>query len=81
VAIPLLDREAVRVFSVVGLATLALVAVVATTPFGWGTVIAAGLVTLSVLILNRRALRIEALFPEIRVVIALIERFIPRRTG
>ncbi|MFL5686969.1 MAG: oligosaccharide flippase family protein [Chloroflexota bacterium] len=81
VAIPLLDREAVRVFSVVGLATLALVLVVATTAFGWGTVIAAGLVTLSVLILNRRALRIDELFPEIRVVIALIERFIPRRTG
>ena len=65
VGIPLLDREAARVFAIIALATLALVVVVTTTPFGWWTVAAAALASLAVLFLCRDALRIETLFPEV----------------
>jgi O-antigen/teichoic acid export membrane protein len=69
VGIDLIDREAVRVFSIVGIAALALVVIQAVTPFGWWTVLAAAFASLAVLALCRDALRIDALFPEIGEVV------------
>ena len=79
VGIELVDREAVRVFSIVGAAALALVAIQAVTPFGWWTVIAAGLASLAVLVLCRDALRIDTLFPEIGTVLDRVSGLFGRR--
>ena len=74
VGIELLDREAIRVFSIVGIAALVLVAIQAATPFGWWTVVAAAVASLAVLVLCRDALRIDTLFPEIGAVIDRVWR-------
>jgi len=63
--IPLIDREALRVFAIEGVAIAVLLATQAVLPFGWWTVVAAGLASLAVLVLCRDALRIETLFPEV----------------
>lgn len=65
VGIELVDREAIRVFLIVGAAALALVILQLLTPFGWWTVAAAVLASLAVLVLCRDALRIDTLFPEV----------------
>jgi hypothetical protein len=69
VGIPLLDREAIRVFAIIALATVALLAVGVAAPFGWWTVVAVGIASVAVLVLCRDALRIETLFPEIGAVL------------
>jgi len=78
-AIPLLDRDAARVFIVVGLGTAALVTIGALTPFSIWTIVAGGVVSLSVFLLNRDVMRIGALFPEIGVILDRIDRLLPRR--
>jgi O-antigen/teichoic acid export membrane protein len=69
VGIPLLDREAIRVFAIIAVATVALLAVGVAAPFGWWTVVAVGIASVAVLVLCRDALRIETLFPEIGAVL------------
>jgi O-antigen/teichoic acid export membrane protein len=81
IAIPLIDREAVRVFAIVAAAALALVVVQAVTPLGWWTVVAPGLASVVVLILCRDALRIDALFPEIGAIVARVGGLLSRRAG
>ncbi|HET9083400.1 MAG TPA: oligosaccharide flippase family protein [Candidatus Limnocylindrales bacterium] len=77
--IPLLDRDAARVFTVVGLGTVILVAFGALTPFGFWTVVAGGVVSLGVFLLNRDVMRIGTLFPEIGVILDRIDRLLPKR--
>jgi O-antigen/teichoic acid export membrane protein len=82
VGVPLIHREAVRVFGIVTLATAGLVLIQAVTPFGWWTVAAVGLASVAVLVLCRDALRIETLFPEVGVILDRLNKAIaPRRTG
>jgi O-antigen/teichoic acid export membrane protein len=81
IAIPLIDREAVRVFAIAGAAAGVLVVVQAVAPFGWWTVVAAGLASVAVLVLCRDALRIEALFPEVGAVLARVSRLLTRLAG
>jgi O-antigen/teichoic acid export membrane protein len=76
VGIELFDREAIRVFSVVLVAALALVAVQAVMPFGWWTVLAAALASLAVLVLCRDALRIDELFPEVGLIMDRVTRIV-----
>jgi O-antigen/teichoic acid export membrane protein len=78
-AIPLLDRDAARVFIVVGVGTLTLITIGALTPFGLVTIVAGGLVSLTVFVLNRGVLRIGALFPEIAFILERIDRVLPKR--
>jgi O-antigen/teichoic acid export membrane protein len=82
VGIELVDREAIRVFSIVAVAALALVLIQALMPFGWWTVLAAVIASLAVLYLCRDALRIEALFPEVGQVVDRLTRIVgARRPG
>ncbi len=67
--ISLVDREAIRVFAIIATATAALIGVQVLTPFGWWTVVAAGVASLAVVVLCRDALRIQTLFPELGVVL------------
>ena len=67
--ISLIDREAIRVFAIIATATAALIGVQVLTPFGWWTVVAAGVASLAVVVLCRDALRIQTLFPELGVVL------------
>ena len=79
VGIRLVDREAIRVFSIVGVAAMALVILQAVTPFGWWSVVAAGLASLAVVLLCRDALRINTMFPEIVAVIDRVSALLRRR--
>jgi O-antigen/teichoic acid export membrane protein len=65
--IPLIDREALRVFAIEGVVIAVLLAIQAVAPFGWWTVVAVGFASLAVLVLCRDALRIRTLFPEVGV--------------
>ena len=80
VGIPLVHPEALRVFGIEAAATLVLVAIQAVVPFGWWTVVAAGLVSLSVLYLCRNALRVDELFPEVGALIGRLSRVVSRRS-
>jgi len=79
VGIQLIDREAIRVFSIVVLAALALVVVQLLVPFGWWTVLAAALASLAVLVLCREALRMDALFPEVGALMGRLTGLLGRR--
>jgi O-antigen/teichoic acid export membrane protein len=80
--IPLIDREALRVFAIEGAAIAVLVAIQSVVTFGWWTIVAVGLVSLGVLFLCRDALRVDTLFPEVGVIMARVSRILPlRRTG
>ena len=79
VGIELVDRDAIRVFSIVGVAALALVALQILTPFGWWTVAAAGLASLAVALLCRDALRVDTVFPEIGAVVERVSGLLDRR--
>ena len=79
VGIPLVHPEAVRVFAIEGAATVVLVAIQAIVPFGWWTIVAAGVVSLAVLYLCRDALRVDELFPEIGAVIGRLSKSFSRR--
>jgi O-antigen/teichoic acid export membrane protein len=82
VGISFIDREAVRVFGIVIVASVGLVVVQAATPFGWWTVAAAALASIAVVVLCRDALRIDTLFPEVGVIIDRLSRVLAlRRTG
>ena len=79
VGIPLIDREAVRVFAIIIVAVAALTAVQALTPFGWWTIAAVAAASLAVVILNRDALRIESYFPEVGGVLDRLPGFLRGR--
>ena len=79
VGIPLIDREAVRVFAIIIVAVAALIAVQALTTFGWWTIVAVGAASLAVVILNRDALRIESYFPEVGGVLDRLPGFLRGR--
>jgi hypothetical protein len=48
-------------------------------PFGWWTIVAAGLVSLGVLYLCRDALRVDELFPEVGAIIGRLRSIVSRR--
>ncbi len=79
VGIPLVHPEALRVFGIEAAATLVLVAIQAVVPFGWWTIVAAGLVSLAVLYLCRDALRVDELFPEVGAIIGRLRGLVSRR--
>ena len=80
VGIPLVDREAVRVFAIIIVAVAALTAVQALTAFGWWTIAAVGAASLGVVILNRDALRNSSPdFPEVGGVLERLPGFLRGR--
>ena len=79
VGIPLVHPEALRVFAIEGAAIAVLVAIQAVVPFGPWTIVAAGLVSLAVLVLCRDALRVDELFPEVSAIFARLSGLVARR--
>ena len=81
VGIPLIHRDAIRVFAIMAVATLALLVVQSVAPFGWWTILAVGVASLAVVFLCRDALHIETLFPELGVVLDRVPWLRPARRG
>ncbi len=79
VGIPLIDREAVRVFAIILIATIDLIVVQAVLPFGWWTVAVAAVTSAIVVFLCREALRIDTLFPEVGQALDRVRGMIARR--
>ena len=79
VGIPLVHPEALRVFAIEGAAIAVLVAIQAVVPFGPWTIVAAGFVSLAVLVLCRDALRVDELFPEVGAIFARVSGLVARR--